>query len=139
MMQKPEWYLEEAARCLDIDSADKSTNRSRAYTELAIAQMMYEGRANRGYSWWDFGQGKSVSAQTTAEPMPEPCQCKAEPDELAAAAPELLLMLVRAAEWRKVGDGMVECPWCEARSSDWHPQHESNCPVAAILRKFKDR
>ena len=136
------------------------------HSTLAIAQMM---------------QQYMTAPIVTAELEAEPCQCKAEPDEmeklrqenydlrgtlatyrheysvlrqkisavgctaelpadeLAAAVPELLLLLVRAAEWCKVGDDGIECPWCGVRRPYWNPQLEPDCPADAILKRFEGR
>lgn len=97
----------------------------------AIARLMVQVLA-----WAD--QAMTVISSTTApgavvELTAEPCcQCKAEPNALAAAAPELLRLIQDA----MASAASAYCPWCHEYFEDGH---YPGCPGVEILKRFEDR
>jgi len=113
--------IEELIQKAQNELANHGNIESTANSALAIAQMMH---------------AYMTAPIATAELVAEPCQCKAEADELAAAAPELL-ELVR--EIARGGEILLWiCPWCHKDTSHYQ-KHAPDCPAAAILKRFEDR
>lgn len=118
-------HLHDAAWCLEnANHGDDRVLKSLAHSALAIAQMMH---------MYMFATVTHINGVTTWTP-PEPCQCKAEPDDLAAAAPELLQLVRNAVQRLQDGNGF-ECPWCFTDTEI----HADYCRADAILKRFEDR
>lgn len=124
-MTEIDWNIQEALLCLGVDSTERNAIRSIAHSLAAIAQMMHV---------YMFSKVTHINGVTTWTP-PEPCQCKSTPDELAAAAPELLRLVQDVLD--KVDGWDVSCPWCRAYYDGF--LHHDDCPAAAILKRFEDR